>query len=87
MKFRVPVEWSVYDFVEVESDNFEEAIKYVIDNRDMIPLGTEPEYIDGSYKINSEDDIVGDEYDENYVKQLSELLQSYGYGKAEEEEI
>lgn len=87
MKFRVPVEWSVYDFVEVESDNFEEAIKYVIDNRDIIPLGTEPEYIDGSYKINSEDDIVGDEYDENYVKQLSELLQSYGYGKAEEEEI
>lgn len=87
MKFRVPVEWSVYDFVEVESDNFEEAIKYVIDNRDVIPLGTEPEYIDGSYKINSEDDIVGDEYDENYVKQLSELLQSYGYGKAEEEEI
>lgn len=87
MKFRVPVEWSVYDFVEVESDNFEEAIKYVIDNRDIIPLGTEPEYIDGSYKISSEDDIVGDEYDENYVKQLSELLQSYGYGKAEEEEI
>lgn len=87
MKFRVPAEWSVYDFVEVESDNFEEAIKYVIDNRDIIPLGTEPEYIDGSYKISSEDDIVGDEYDENYVKQLSELLQSYGYGKAEEEEI
>ena len=87
MKFRVPVEWSVYDFVEVESDNFDEAIKYVIDNRDIIPLGTEPEYIDGSYKISSEDDIVGDEYDENYVKQLSELLQSYGYGKAEEEEI
>lgn len=87
MKFRVPVEWSVYDFVEVESDNFEEAIKYVIDNRDIIPLGTEPEYIDGSYKISSEDDIVGDEYDENYVKQLSELLQSYGYRKAEEEEI
>ena len=87
MKFRVPVEQSVYDFVEVESDNFEEAIKYVIDNRDIIPLGTEPEYIDGSYKISSEDDIVGDEYDENYVKQLSELLQSYGYGKAEEEEI
>ena len=87
MKFRVSVEWSVYDFVEVESDNFEEAIKYVIDNRDIIPLGTEPEYIDGSYKISSEDDIVGDEYDENYVKQLSELLQSYGYGKAEEEEI
>ena len=87
MKFRVPVEWSVYDFVEVESDNFEEAIKYVIDNRDIIPLGTEPEYIDGSYKISSEDDIVGDEYDENYVKQLSELLQSYRYGKAEEEEI
>ena len=87
MKFRVPVEWSVYDFVEVESDNFEEAIKYVIDNRDIIPLGTEPEYIDGSYKISSEDDIVGDEYDENYVKQLSELLQSYGYGEAEEEEI
>ena len=51
--YKVPVEWAVYDFVEVEAESFEDAIQYVIDNRDEIPLGTEPEYIDETYKINS----------------------------------
>ena len=78
--YKVPVEWAVYDFVEVEAESFEDAIQYVIDNRDEIPLGTEPEYIDGTYKINSEDETSLTEYDDGYAKELADMLRTYGYG-------
>ena len=51
-KFSIPVTWQVWDKVEVEAETIEEAIKYVKNNIDEIPLGTEPEYIDGTYKID-----------------------------------
>lgn len=54
-KFSIPVTWEVWDRVEVEAESIEEAIKYVKKNIDLIPLGTEPEYIDGSYKIDDGD--------------------------------
>lgn len=60
-KFSIPVTWEVWDKIEVEAETIEEAIQYVKDNLDTIPLGTEPEYVDGSYKIedgnNGESDI------------------------------
>lgn len=51
-KFSIPVTWEVWDKIEVEAETIEEAIKHVKENIDTIPLGTEPEYIDGSYKID-----------------------------------
>lgn len=51
-KFSIPVTWEVWDKIEIEAETIEEAIKYVKENIDTIPLGTEPEYIDGSYKID-----------------------------------
>ena len=54
-KFSIPVTWEVWDKIEVEAETIEDAIKYVKDNIDFIPLGTEPEYIDGSYKIDDGD--------------------------------
>ena len=51
-KFSIPVTWEVWDKIEVEAETIEDAIKYVKENIDTIPLGTEPEYIDGSYKID-----------------------------------
>ena len=84
-KFKVPVEWSVYDTVDVEADTFEKAVKYVLDNKDDIPLGTEPQYIDDSYKICSEDDISNkfciDENDKDFAHELADLLRRYGCGK------
>ncbi len=81
-KFKVPVEWAVCDFVEVEADSFKDAVKYVVDNRDKIPLGTEPEYIDGSYKINSEDEVsIFGKTEDQYVDELTEKLFGFGYGE------
>ena len=59
-KFSIPVTWEVWDKVEVEAETIEEAIQYVKDNLDTIPLGTEPEYIDGSYKIEDGQDGEAD---------------------------
>lgn len=38
-KFNIPVTWEVWDVVEVEAETLEEAIKYVKENLDTIPLG------------------------------------------------
>lgn len=50
--YYIPVNWEVWDKVKVEATSLKEAIKYVKEHIDEIPLGTEPEYIDGSYKID-----------------------------------
>ena len=70
-KFSVPVTWQVWDMIEVEgAETIEEAIQYVKDNIDEIPLGTEPEYIDGSYKID--DGNNGEASVEETVKYLKD---------------
>lgn len=51
-RFYIPVTWQVWDKVEVEAETIEEAVQWVKDNIDEIPLGTEPEYIDGTYQID-----------------------------------
>lgn len=55
-KFNIPVTWCVYDKVEIEAETLEDAIKYVKEHIEEIPLGTEPEYIDGSYSIDDGND-------------------------------
>lgn len=70
--FKIPVEWTVTDIVEVEAETFIDAVQYVIDNADEIPLGTEPNYIDGSWKISAE---AWDE--ELNAKQITEELEQY----------
>lgn len=60
--FKIPVEWSVYATVEIEADTLEEAVKIFDKTEDEIPLPTDNDYIDGSFKRCSEgimeDDIL-----------------------------
>ena len=81
-KFSIPVTWEVWDKVEVEAETIEEAIQYVKDNLDTIPLGTEPEYIDGSYKI--EDGNNGESDVEETVRYLKEYWNLSGSIDGEE---
>lgn len=69
-KFQIPVNWEVWDKIEVTANSLEEAIQYVKDNIDTIPLGTDPEYIDGSYKID--DGQNGEATIEETIKYLKE---------------
>ena len=52
--YSIPVDWSVWDKVEVEAESPLEAIKWLQENIDAIPLTVFPEYIDGSFKIGAE---------------------------------
>lgn len=69
-KFSILVTWSVWDKIEVEAETIEDAIRYVKEHIDEIPLGTEPEYIDGTYRIDDGDD--GENTVEDTVKYLKE---------------
>ena len=68
-KFYIPVTWQVWDKIAVEAETIEEAVKYVKDNLDIIPLGTEPEYIDGSFAV--------DDGDAGSVEESIEYLKEY----------
>lgn len=49
--FTIPVSWEVYDHIEVQANSLGEAINWANEHSDEIPLGTDPEYVDGSYQI------------------------------------
>lgn len=52
----IPVSWEVYSTIRVYgAKNLEEAVEYAKEHSDEIPLG-DAEYIDGSYKIEIEND-------------------------------
>lgn len=46
----IPVEWAVYSTVLVEADTLEEALDKFNKNKVEMPLPTEWEYIDDSFK-------------------------------------
>lgn len=50
--YYIPVTWEVWDKVKVEAKTLKEAIEYIKEYIEEIPLGTEPEYIDGSYRVD-----------------------------------
>lgn len=60
-EFIIPISYEVYSTVIVKgAKSLEEARNLVDENLDMIPLPRNPEYIDGSYKIDadSEEDLA-----------------------------
>ena len=70
--FSIPVEWVVTETLDIRANNLQEAVEFIVDHLDIIPLGTEPVYIDGSYKISADD--TG-EYD---INAISTALHRYG---------
>lgn len=53
-RFVIPVSWEVYSTITVEANSLEEAIAYCKENSDEIPLSSDTQYIDGSYRIDAE---------------------------------
>lgn len=54
--YSIPVNWEVWDKVQVVASSLEDAIQYVKDNIEILPLGDEPEFIDGTYHIEDGED-------------------------------
>ena len=55
MQITLPVVWQVSDTVTVEADSIEEAIGVFKKIADDIPLPSDPDYVDGSFSLWTED--------------------------------
>ena len=53
--FRIPMEWVVWQKINVKAHTPEEAIAFVKNQIENIPLGTEPNYIEGTHMISGDD--------------------------------
>lgn len=69
--FSIPVEWTVWSKIQVEATSIEEALEKV--RNDDLPLPTDPEYIDGTFKIAGEDEYNNDEDLIGYLKDIYDL--------------
>ena len=71
--YSIPMEWVVSENLKVRAKNLPEAVTYLNAHSDEIPLGTEPAYIDGTYKISA------DENNNLNTDEIVSNLEAYGY--------
>lgn len=61
-KWKIPVTWEACGDVYVDADTLEEAMETARDDEGVIPLPTESDYVDGSWRLS--------ETDENFVREM-----------------
>ena len=49
--FNIPVTWEVFAVIEVEASTIEEALDIARDDEQIIPLPTDNDYVDGSWRV------------------------------------
>ncbi len=65
-RWKIPVTWEVCGYVYVEADTLEEAMEQARDDEGVIPLPTESDYVDGSWRVTEEDtETVRELYNDN----------------------
>ena len=76
--WEIPVTWEVYSRVYIEADTLEEAMEIAKDDEGVIPLSTDADYVDGSWRLTEEDvETVRSLYNNNEKDDLKEK----NYGK------
>ena len=64
--WKIPVTWEVCGFVHLEANTLEEAMEQARDEDGVIPLPTESDYVDGSWRVTEEDtETVRELYNDN----------------------
>ena len=61
-KWKIPVTWEVCGYVYIDADTLVEAMETARDDEGVIPLPTESDYVDGSWRLS--------ETDENFVREM-----------------
>lgn len=56
--YKIPVSYSVCGEVEIEANSLEEALEYAKDNIRDLELPDEPQYIEDSYEINDDIELL-----------------------------
>lgn len=57
-KYKIPVEWSVSAEITIEADSLEKAVEIAMRDIDDIVLPTDTTYIDSSFRIVNEPDLL-----------------------------
>jgi len=52
--WKVPVTWEVCGEVDIEANSLEEAVEIFKEKMDEVPLPSESYYVDGSFRLTSE---------------------------------
>lgn len=52
--WKIPVTWEVCGEVDIEANSLEEAVEIFKEKMDEVPLPSESYYIDGSFRLTSE---------------------------------
>ena len=64
--WEIPVTWELYSRVYITADTREEAMEIAKDDEGVIPLPTDGDYVDGSWRVTEEDiEIVRTLYNNN----------------------
>ena len=64
--WKIPVTWDVCGYVYIDADTLEEAMETARDDEGIIPLPTESDYVDGSWRLSETDkEIVRELYNDN----------------------
>lgn len=76
--WEIPVTWELYSRVYITADTLEEAMEIAKDDEGVIPLPTDADYVDGSWRLTEEDvETVRSLYNNNEKDNLKEK----NYGK------
>ena len=76
--WEIPVTWELYSRVYITADTLEEAMEIAKDDEGVIPLPTDADYVDGSWRLTEEDvETVRSLYNNNEKDDLEEK----NYGK------
>ena len=58
-KYVIPVTYEMAGLITIEANSAEEAANIADEHIDELPLPTDAEYIDGSYSVESDTEIIG----------------------------
>lgn len=56
--YLIPVSWEVYSTIRIKANNLRDALEKAETHIEEIPCGTNTEYIDGSYKLDRDGDLI-----------------------------
>ena len=71
--WEIPVTWELYSRVYITADTLEEAMEIAKDDEGVIPLPTDADYVDGSWRLTEEDvETVRSLYNNNEKDNLKE---------------
>lgn len=57
-KYVIPVSYEMAGSITIEATSIEEALDIAVNHMDELPLPNDAEYIDGSYAVGTEEDVI-----------------------------